>query len=512
MNFSLLDLARTDFRTSKSADEINSRFLQHLGLTHRYEPARLAIGRSLSLDDQPNYDPVSNGDMGKAIKGENLFGSGGDLATWVALVIEHKKSGELTKKEFQQLIAAHWHRGINLLWREWKTNDQNFDKFLIRLMERAGLRIGEGEIHIPAGENDEHTPENLTPYPIDLMIGDPSIDIRNNEKITWRINGRGNSPHIAIMGTLGTGKTQLAMNMLQQIKDTDKNASVLLFDMGKGDIAEDTRLVEDLKAQVISVPTMPVPLDVLKLPDRTDATINDVALRFRESFSGVSPNRLGGVQTDTLRDATIRVLNRKEQVSLVDIRDEVREIYEEKNRKDDVMISTFNDLCAYSLFTPEMSPYQFFRKNWIIDVHSAPETVQRLVVFLIIDAVNTYLTRLKDTPLDSEGNRALRLILGVDEARKVLGYQQQSLINIVRSSRSKGGSVMLISQSPDDFAQEEENFLENIGLTACFRTNAKNNALRAVFGQQVDLAGLDNGVCVTRIPEKRGVLRVRTWE
>lgn len=30
----------------------------------------------------------------------------------------------------------------------------------------------------------------------------------------------------------------------------------------------------------------------------------------------------------------------------------------------------------------------------------------------------------------------------------------------------------MMSQSPDDFDQEEDNFLENIGLAVSFRTNA----------------------------------------
>lgn len=101
--------------------------------------------------------------------------------------------------------------------------------------------------------------------------------------------------------------------------------------------------------------------------------------------------------------------------------------------------------------------------------------------------------------------------MAVDEARVVLSYDHQSLIGLVRESRSKGGVVMFISQSPDDFDQKAENFFENIGLAVCFRTSARSGALNALLGQTADLSGLKNGVCVTRLLD-RGVVQVRAWE
>ena len=513
MSVNLLELARTDFRTSRTADDINTRFQTLLGLRRRYEPARLAIGRSLALNDEPDISPVMEEDYGKPIKGENLFGTGGDLATWVALVVEHaQRNGEITKKDVQSLVSAHWHRGINLLWEEWKGCGNDFDNFLIQTMERAGLPEGSGDLSTILGEETSGgTEAEPVAAPIDLPIGDPATDLKDNQPVSWRINARGNSPHIGMMGTLGTGKTRLAMQMVRQVHQ-EANAAVLMFDMGKGDLSEDQSLLDELGAQVIRCPKDAVPLDVMSLPDESDTTVNDVALRFRESFSRVAKSRPGGAQSDAIREAARRALLRKQPTQIPDVRDALHEVYEEKNRKEDAVTAQFNDLCLYELFRPELSIEQFLKKSWIIDVHEAPETVQRLIVFMIMDAVDTYLARLRDAPMDSEYNRAMRLMMVVDEARKVLGYKHDSLVNIVRTSRSKGGSVMLISQSPDDFAQEDENFLENIGLAVCFRTNAKSSALNAVFQEKVDLAGLPNGVCVTRLPEKTGVRRIQAWQ
>ena len=517
MALNLIDLINADFRTSRSADEKNTQFQRLLGLRSRYGPARLAIGRSLSRGDQPDIGVLREGPPGKAIKGESLFGRGSDLATWAALVVEHSDEEVSDRKHLQELVGAHWHRGMSMLWDDWKRCDKDFDKFLIRIMERAGLE-GDGEtikVNDEEGPTKQSSPEfEPKAVPINLKLGDPSTNARTDEPVSWGMNSRGVSPHIAIMGTLGTGKTRIGMDMLRHIRE-ESNCPLLLFDMGKGDLAGDENLVSDLGAQVISVPKQPVPLDVLHVGDRSENSIKDATFRFRDSFSAAAPRKFGGKQLDALREAIQLTLRIDAPISINDVKNSLFDVYEEKEMKEDTVTAQFNDFCTYTLFSQGMSPSEFLQKNWIIDVHEAADTIQRLVVFLMLDAVDSYLRSLGDSELDAENNRALRLIVVVDEARKVLGYKHPSLVNIIRTARSKGGAVMLISQSPDDFDQEDENFLENIGLPIVFRTNAKPRALKSVLGQNVDLGAIPNGQCVTRLPDESGKVKlthVKVWE
>jgi hypothetical protein len=78
------------------------------------------------------------------------------------------------------------------------------------------------------------------------------------------------------------------------------------------------------------------------------------------------------------------------------------------------------------------------------------------------------------------------------------GEEGEREIELIRTSRSKGSAVMMISQSPDDFDGDEENFLENV-VGLCLRTNAKPSSLKAMFGQSIDLAGMEKCVGVTRL-------------
>ena len=141
MSLSLIELIRTDFRTAKPADELNSRFQRLLGLPHRYGPARLAIGRSLGLAHAPKLETSFTG-YGKPIKGENLFGTGSDLACWITLLVQHAAPEQLDRAGLQQLVAAHWSRGIYLLWDDWKASLSDFDSFVARQAERATIQKG----------------------------------------------------------------------------------------------------------------------------------------------------------------------------------------------------------------------------------------------------------------------------------------------------------------------------------------------------------------------------------
>ena len=489
--------------------------MQALGLKFRYVPARLALSRSLSESKQPDLSPFLQEEQSKPIKGENLFGLGVDLATWISLFIEHAQKSDLAKKDLQNLVAGHWHRGAHLLWQEWEGCGKDFDKFLVLVLERGGLQEGEASAFSTfSGDGADPVTSGAlpSPCPIDLKLGEPGIDLRTNEPLFWRINGKGTSPHIGIMGASSTGKTRLAMPMVRHVNEVS-GCAILAFDMGKGDLAADAGLVKALNATVLSVPDTSIPLKILNVPHRSEGDINTAAAYFRDSFTNAARSGIGAVQQNAIREAARRSLMRQDTVSIQDVYAVLREMYEESGRKEDVVTATFEEFNAYNLFTTEFTPEEFFNRSWIVDVHKAPESVQRLVVFLMLDAADNYLKQLQDAPIDNEGNRSMRLMLVIDEARRVLGYKHGSLVELIRTSRSKGGSVMMISQSPDDFAGENENFLENVGLTVSFRTNATNSkVLQAVFGQKLDLAGLPNGVCVTRLPDKQGVLRIQAWQ
>lgn len=497
----VVEVNNASFTTSAFADQCNDELMRKLGLRNRNMAARLALARSLALASEP--PPLEGAERGRTIKGMNLFGD--DLRVWLALILEHRESDDVGLEAVQDLTGRHWARGMALLQEDWTAANEDFDKFILSLASQCGLpATGRGQVGRSTG-NDGVT---LRPGAVTLPLGETGTDLATRERVTWLLNGPGVAPHIAILGAIGSGKTRTALFMIDQIH-SQSNAPVILFDMAKGDIATNHGLVSALGATVISPLQTPIPLDVLFAPE---GEVKQAAMRFRESFRRVPANRIGDAQGDILREAAEAAFAGGGPVRLRDVYERLQESYAKKRiRKGDIVTANFKDMMAWDLFAPQMTPAEFFSRSWIIDLHKAPETVKRLVCFLLFDAAYTYLGHCEDTPVDSDGNRALRLVMGIDEARLVLGYEHHSLIALVRESRSKGGVLVFMSQSPDDFDQKAENFFENIGLPICFRTAARSTALNKLLGEPVDLNGLKNGECVTRLVGQ-GLTHVQAWE
>jgi hypothetical protein len=113
--FQLGDIARADFRTSRDGDAYNTVLMKAFGFQYRYQPARVAIALSLRVPGLPGDVPDG---AGKPIKGDILFGSDeAELALWVALIVQHADAALMSRRSFQDLVGAHWHRGMTNLSR-----------------------------------------------------------------------------------------------------------------------------------------------------------------------------------------------------------------------------------------------------------------------------------------------------------------------------------------------------------------------------------------------------------
>lgn len=502
----LMIVFKSNFTTSFEADQACNELLGRLGMSARLGPARLAIARSLSVEIAPPATPVTGRGEGRAIHGQQLFGD--DLKLWVALIVEHAGHELTTFADFRELVRRHWHRGSMLLRKDWEDAKDSHDTFILNLGRRAGMRDKEGPNGAQQGPG---TPGALDPRgAITLALGTALLPGGQRAPGAWVMNGD-HSPHVGVMGATGAGKTRAGNMLIRQVRE-QAGCPVILFDMGKGDLAANAELVASLGAKVLTCPDVPIPLDILRLETQEDASIQDVAVRFRESFEKVGTSKMGGAQQDAVREATKQALRENHPCQLEHIRDTLVDVYAELKRKPDTVMATFNELLGWKLFAPELSPEQFFTQSWVVDLHKATATAQRLVVFLMLDSLYRWQRVLPDAPMHAQtGHRALRLLVGIDEARKVLGYKHDALPGLVRESRSKGLAIFLLSQSPDDYRKEADNFLENLGLILCFKTNAESNSLHAAFGQQVDLGALGPGVCVTRLPGQPGITRVQVW-
>lgn len=494
-DLSLEAVLLANFQTSADADKRTEVLKSNLGLSARYRVARLALGRSLS---EPTF-PTQNIDaQGKTIKGELLFGMD-ELPLWVGLLFTHTRTinprAELNLSTLQNVVKRHWHRGMELLMEDWKAADEDYYRFMeILVKRRANLPDTVAASDISGKSGETWITEVAEPKPVYIDLG---TEGDTQEMYRWKANGVGYSPHVAIMGQAGSGKTRVMLESLKQIR-RQTNAPIVLLDLGKGDLANDAALAQALDARVLRVPDEPIPLDMFHGSSTSDTHASDQVMGFRDSFSKVMQSKAGAKQLDAIREALKPLFANNDHITLDDIKETLKYYYDANGIKTDSVISTINDLTERKIFIPEFSPSRFFSQSWIITFAHAHETTKNLAAYLLLDALNTYMKRLDEAPKDGEGHRAIRMVLAIDEARHILGSKHLALSDNIRLHRAKGLMVMLASQSPDDYDGAGDDYLENIGLPVCFKTNATSGqVLQNMFRGKVSFASLPIGVCLT---------------
>lgn len=515
MNISLIDLHSVRFSPSRDTDRLNDEFRNRLGVQDRYQPARLAISCSLAIPSSP---PSVKKKISRTITGDTLFGYNEYFSVWIALIVEHSveygSDANIDKSKISELVTAHWCRGIKLMDDEWKKAEQDIYKFINRLIDVAKIPR-----NLPPTDTMQPTSVQggcvSSSGKIKVPIGEISEDVASAEKIEWSLNISGGSPHSAIMGGVGSGKTRTAFAMLRSIHDQSPSVPLIAFDF-KGDLGSNGNSAYNINelfgACTISPPHGPIPLNVLNLHSTGKIDISNAAYRFRDAFSNLQGSRLGSRQRDAVYTAAERALKAKSPCQLQDVLDALTEVYEEKEMKEDGAVSTMRELCRFPLFNPELHPELFFQQSWLINLpQNVPGDSRKIVVNLILNALDQYLNSLDDTKVDVDGARDLRVLCMVDEAHQILRGKLPSLSNLIRMSRSKGGAIMLISQSPDDFSGEDDEFLNEMGLIAAFSTNASSRNVKRIFGKGANLGALKNFQCLIKQRGEQASRKIQAW-
>ena len=496
----LAELSQAMFSPDKKSEKLNDEFKRRLGFSTHYGPARLAIAMSLSKPDKVNLDAAKDREKGREIRGQQLLGKPpGGL---VSLVVQHT-GRNLSKSEIQLAISAHWSRGLNMLDKIWREVDEDFDRFIEALGGDDGLSVGKNFI----GTSTNAALGGSAVSAVHCRIGK---NPQTNAEVHWNVNAPGGSPHVAVMGETNTGKTRIALDIAEQIK-RQSDCAVLVFDMGKGDIAEHEKSNSQLGAAVLECPRNPVPLDILHVADKSDnSIIQTIASRFCDSLAHISQGGLGDIQRATIREILLPLLAERQSVPISAVLEAAQEHYDSNGKREDTVIAALKLANSFNLFSPEQPPQNFLRGGKILDLHGAEESVQRFVVLMVLTALSRHIMNQPDSPTDEAGNRKITTLLVIDEARKVLGKNHPALMDIVRMGRSKGCVVMLISQSPDDYRNEVADFLTDIGVNVCFRTNAAQKSIERVFKRKVQVANLSRGECYVRLPGTE-TQKVKVW-
>lgn len=303
-------------------------------------------------------------------------------------------------------------------------------------------------------------------------------------------------PNMAIIGTMGTGKTQLARSVVAQFsRETEHNVGgrpvgMLVFDY-KGDYKDSlftssvggvtykTNLPFNPLKLVVTEDVMDVNLPAITADRISDSLAKAYGLGLKQQSS------IKQVIMDTYEDAGI-TRDSKTWGNPPPTMDDVIAKYIEEYDAKDKAYALFDKLRDYNIFTSSsddcVSLFEWLDCVRVIDLTIYPDDTKRVIVSLILDLFYAEMRQLGASQ-QQDGYRELRAMILVDEAHQFLKKDFNSLRNIISEGRMFGVGMILSTQNVSDFHTAKEDYTHFILSWVIHHVNSVTKSdMYSIFG------------------------------
>jgi len=395
---------------------------------------------------------------------------------------------KLSDEEYEFLLLNHIEHGLDILDKE--TQKFSGYEYLVAIAKKGiqDLKLEKKDFNV----DETHITSGFHGV-LSIRIGIEK-ESSNPYVINFNKTDEHNNNYVGIIGRPGSGKTYFVKYFLTQLRKVSSyRTHFIIFDYAKGDIANDDIFINNTKAQVFRVGKQPIPINIFKVSEHSHQARRFAAERIVGIVKNVEAN-IGKVQEQNLYDAILSAyeLTMHDKIPYPDFYLVKKEL-EKINSKPDSLTSVFRPLTEHNLFASrDMSVWDsIVDKTIVFDIHELP-TLKDLSVFFILNELYRQLMILPDSKVDpSSKAREMRTVIVIDEAHHFLKNKKRVgiLENLIREIRSKGASVILLSQSPDDYDQADFNFLEMLEFVFVLGCNPSSyKFLQQVFGLSPDYA------------------------
>ena len=471
-----------NIKTSEANQEIVRKLTNKLPSgTKENVIARIALGYSIQNGRKFSNSEFSIYDSkGKEYKEHILFDAK-YRDFYVALVCQHYGVYK-TNENIPKYIKLHIDHGLELMDNLFNNNNNyTFFDFLIEHLDKGISMLDTVSVSLDAVKNNSQNIEKtFFKAPIKIEVGKP-IGV-NDKPIYLGFNDTNlyNNSHIAVAGSSGTGKTQFALELLNQIsKESHNHVSFIYLDF-KGLKDDDLKHIQPFftqtKATFIDAPNTPFPVNPLSFID----SINEVNKQMGvDKFVDIICKyaNIGIKQRGALRDATLEAFLTKkpgEYPNFSEINDKLIDIVGEKR---DTLTEIIDEISRYNIFKEDKKGVSFLNQNIYLSLSGdLSNSVRFTSLFLIINYIYNTFMNMDSTPTE-DGYRGMRYVLLIDEAHVIFKEKkyQDILEKILREIRSKGVSVVLLSQGIDEFNQSNFDFSSMCEMSFLLNIKDKTN-------------------------------------
>lgn len=380
----------------------------------------------------------------------------------------------------------HIDHGLSIMNKLFEEN-KNYSgvDFLLEYIERGIEKLTENDLSNDAIIFDEQTRrnrisnKNYFAQQIKILVGSSFED----EKIYFNFNDTSihNNAHIAVAGNSGTGKTYFANSILKQISSESKGEVNFIFLDFKGITEEDEKknnsFFNSTNTKLIKAPYKPFPINPLSFIDNVNEKNKIMGVsKFVDIIASYS--NIGKNQQQTLKDATRDVFASMKGGQYPSFKNIYDKVIEFEGDKASTLREILESLSELDLFETKVSEQDsFLNNNYYLSLSGdLPRNVRFTSVFLIINYIYNTFMNMDNAPIEGK-YQGMRYVLLIDEAHVIFKDKksQDLLEKILREIRSKGVSVILLSQGIEEFNQPSFDFSSMCETVFLFDIKDKTN-------------------------------------
>lgn len=466
--------------------------------------ARIALGYSIQTGKTFNQNDSNIYDSkGKEYKDHILFDEK-YRDFYIALICQHYGIYK-TNESIPKYMKLHIDHGLELMDNIFQDNlNYTFFDFLVEHVEKGSISITDINVSLdPVKNNQQSIEKSFYSNLIKIEIGN-IIETKDPIYVNLNDTRMYNNCHIAVAGNSGTGKTQFALEFLYQIfQQSNGHVNFIYLDF-KGLKHEDVKELEnffsDTKTDFINVPQTPFPVNPLTFIDNVNEVNKNMGIdKFVDIVCKYS--NLGIKQKGKLREAALEAFIEQKGGTYPTI-SQINEILQEiVGEKKDTLTEIMDELSCYKIFIDDpKNQSNFFNKNLYLSLSGdLSNSVRFTSLFLIINYIYNTFMNMDNSPVENN-TKALRYVILIDEAHVIFKEKkyQNILEKMLREIRSKGVSVVLLSQGIEEYNQPDFDFSTMCEIA--FLLNIKDKNLK-VMEKFLGLSG-NNSKAIARSMEK----------